>query len=42
METNFSRYVKLVQEVLGLTLADALEYTYSVIQRKREIDNDDN
>lgn len=26
METYFSRYVKLVQQVLGLTYDDAIEY----------------
>lgn len=40
METNFMRYVKLVQQVLGLTYDDAVDYAYSVIQRKREIQND--
>jgi len=39
METYFTRYVKLVQQVLGLTYDDAIEYAYSVIQQKREIDN---
>lgn len=34
------RYVKLVQQVLGLTYDDAVDYAYSVIQRKREIQND--
>ena len=40
METNFMRYVKLVQKVLGLTHDGAVDYAYSVIQRKREIQND--
>jgi len=40
METYFTRYVKLLQKVLGLTYDEAFDYACSVIFRKREIQND--